>query len=270
MADVTYSELEGLTYSELEELAYSLESTGSGGSGSTGGSESTGTGCLWTEERISAIEAKLADISSRISTLATASGVWSYGSRTLTSSQSIDTSTLAKTADLTALAAGRTLADLATPADVPTASQNASSVWSAGTRTLTSSQSIDTSTLAKTADLTALAAGRTLADLATPADVPTAAQNANSVWSAGTRTLTAAGSSGLATASSLSKLKAVADETNDSVNALKNDITQALGLIANWTLSGSTLTAYDGDGAVLGTWTVTKSAEGSIIGVTPQ
>lgn len=217
MADVTYTELEGLTYSELEELAYSLESTDSGGSGSTGGSESTGTGCLWTEERISAIEAKLADIVSRISTLATASGVWSYGSRTLTSSQSIDTSTLAKTADLTALAAGRTLADLATPADVPTASQNA-----------------------------------------------------NSVWSAGTRTLTAAGSSGLATASSLSKLKAVADETNDSVNALKIDLSQALGLIANWTLSGSTLTAYDGDGAVLGTWTVTKSAEGSIIGVAPQ
>jgi len=217
MADVTYTELEGLTYSELEELAYSLESTGSGESGSTGDSGSTGTGCLWTEERISAIEAKLADIISRISTLATASGVWSYGSRTLTSSQSIDTSTLAKTADLTALAAGRTLADLATPADVPTASQNA-----------------------------------------------------NAVWSAGTRTLTAAGSSGLATASSLSKLKAVADETNDSVNALKIDISQALGLIANWTLSGSTLTAYDGDGAVLGTWTVTKSAEGSIIGVAPQ
>lgn len=217
MADVTYTELEGLTYSELEELAYSLESTGSGESGSTGGSESTGTGCLWTEERISAIEATLADISSRISTLATVSGVWSYGSRTLTSSQSIDTSTLAKAADLTALAAGRTLADLATPADVPTASQNASSVWSAGTRTLT-----------------------------------------------------AAGSSGLATASSLSKLKAVADETNDSVNAMKNDVTQALGLIANWTLSGSTLTAYDGDGGVLGTWTVTKSAEGSIIGVAPQ
>lgn len=217
MADVTYTELEGLTYSELEELAYSLESTGSGESGSTGGSESTGTGCLWTEERISAIEAKLADISSRISTLATASGVWSYESRTLTSSQSIDTSTLATSAEISALAGGRTLADLATPADVPTASQNA-----------------------------------------------------NSVWSAGTRTLTAAGSSGLATASSLSKLKAVADETNDSVNALKIDLSQALGLIANWTLSGSTLTAYDGDGAVLGTWTVTKSAEGNIIGVTPQ
>lgn len=101
-------------------------------------------------------------------------------------------------------------------------------------------------------------------------EIPTPAEISAAVWQESSRTLTAAGSSGLATASSLSKLKAVADETNDSVNAMKNDVTQALGLIANWTLSGSTLTAYDGDGAVLGTWTVTKSAEGSIIGVAPQ
>lgn len=230
MADLTYSQLESLTYSQLEGMTYALDG------GTSGGDTGADSGGSETVAACIWTESRISAIESQLA------GIVST---------------------LSGLASSQTAVSNAV-SNVP------SKVWAYASRTLTSSQSIDTSTLATSAEITALAGGRTLADLATPADVPTASQNANSVWSAGTRTLTAAGSSGLATASSLSKLKAVADETNDSVNALKIDITQALGLIANWTLSGSTLTAYDGDGAVLGTWTVTKSAEGSIIGVTPQ
>lgn len=230
MADLTYSQLESLTYSQLEGMTYALDG------GTSGGDTGADSGGSETVAACIWTESRISAIESQLA------GIVST---------------------LSGLASSQTAVSNAV-SNVP------SKVWAYASRTLTSSQSIDTSTLATSAEITALAGGRTLADLATPADIPTAEESAEAVWDADSRTLTAVGSSGIATASSLSKLKAVADGTADTVETMRGDLAKALGLIGYWILSGSTLTAYDEAGAVLGTWTVTKSAEGKITGVRPN
>ena len=130
--------------------------------------------------------------------------------------------------------------------------------------------------LATSAELTSalnaiLAQCKTAAGFATPDDVqitvnadgievPTSSEVASAVWNAGSRTLTGAGSSGLATASSLSVVKGLVQDVQTQQETM-------FALLARWSTSGNTLTVYASDGSTLGTFTLAKNANGDIVGV---
>lgn len=116
-----------------------------------------------------------------------------------------------------------------------------------------------------------LAQCKTAVGFATPADVqitvnadgievPTSSEVASAVWNAGSRTLTGAGSSGLATASSLSVVKGLVQDVQTQQETM-------FALLARWSTSGNTLTVYASDGSTLGTFTLAKNANGDIVGV---
>ena len=146
MADLTYGDLENLTYSALEGLTYAFETTTSGGDSgddSSGSGESSGTGCVWTSDRIAAIESQLSAILSRMDTLAEKSDV-----QLTTTTQEVDLSEVLSKMDTLAKPEDVKVTVSADGIEVPTAADVSTAVWTHGTRTLTeypASESIDLS-----------------------------------------------------------------------------------------------------------------------------
>ena len=80
-------------------------------------------------------------------------------------------------------------------------------------------------------------------------EVPTAADVSTAVWQHGTRTLTESPS------------------TEVDLSEVTDKLETIFALIARWSVSGNILTAYTSSGATLGTFTLTRSSAGEIVGV---
>lgn len=136
-ADLGLSEYSTLTTEGFAALTLS-ESSDSGGS------------CIWSETLISALQTAVANLEAKIDLLASAIvNLQTHGDSAWASA---DTSALAKSSEISALAAGRTLADLAAPSDVQV--ETTSEVVEVTTQTVeVVSQTVDVSSLATSAEL---------------------------------------------------------------------------------------------------------------------
>ncbi|MBQ2820120.1 MAG: hypothetical protein IJF17_00880 [Thermoguttaceae bacterium] len=150
MSDLTYSELQNLTYDELSAKTYSLEGETGSGSNTSGGS------CIWTDSRIAAIENRLAEILSKMDTLAKPSDLQVTTQTVHVTTQEMDLSELKAYGDTN----WKTADGFATSEALLTAREDILSsislfagsvpenVWNAADRTLTSypsSESVDLS-----------------------------------------------------------------------------------------------------------------------------
>ncbi|MDO4628221.1 MAG: hypothetical protein Q4C70_03475 [Planctomycetia bacterium] len=168
---------------------------------------------------------------------------------------------------------------------VPTASQIATSVWSASSRTVTNS--IPTvaqiqNGLATSASITTLqnhgdTKWKTATGFATPEDVQITV-NADGIDVPTVSEIQSglAKSSELATLATSLQVSALQTSVNAiptenvDVSGLEIEIKKVFALIANWSVSGTVLTARSSTGATLGTFTLTKDTDGNIVGVTPN
>ena len=188
----------------------------------------------------------------------------------------------AKTDNLTAQPAAKTDVQITVNADgidVPTVSE----IWNHSSRTLTSeipTVSEIQNGLAKTSDLTHLATSTALANVQTTANTiktQTDKIPATSVTPSDLTALRTHGDANWTTASGFATPDDVTlTTTTETVNVTTqtvdlSSVTSALStitaLLDNWSVSGNVLTVRNSNGTTLKTYTLTRDADGNIIGI---
>ncbi|MDO4627830.1 MAG: hypothetical protein Q4C70_01470 [Planctomycetia bacterium] len=284
MAGMTYSDLTSLTWGELNEKTWALETD----SGST-------VSCVWNETRIASLESSISELKTMIHTLQTkvnslptatytvptvsqiATSVWSASSRTVTNS--IPTvaqiqSGLATSASITSLqnhgdSNWKTATGFATPEDVKLTTTT-QTVDISGLATKTQVQTLQTSVNAIPTTVYDLSNLATKEDVqitvnADGIDVPTVSEIQSGL----------AKSSEIATLATKTQVQTLQTSVNAiptenvDVSELETEIKKVFALIANWSVSGTVLTAKSANGSTLGTFTLTKDSDGKITSVTP-
>lgn len=244
---LTLTETELLRLSETDLLAMTTDGSASGGS-------SSGS-CVWTEERVAALENRLSAIEAMLGTLATSSAL--AAAQNVIVAQCRTASGFATPEDVKLTTTTETVEVISQTVDL---SGIPASVWNYGTiadRVVTAGSVEISGDVQVDASSIAVAVWSSperelTQDVATPADV----KLTTTTQTVDLADLKTYGDANWKTAEGFAR----AETVDPALNLIS-------ALIKRWKVSGSTLTAYGNAGEVLGRFTLTKNANGQIIEV---